>query len=690
MRSIKYLLCVIIIALFGLDLSAQVRTKIELLADNTTYQVSIAMDRDLLTPFNIITNSTLTIIAPTGGLDLTNLENINGSWERSSFVESPPENNSFDYYTISLRGLIDDVEFTEDVFVPIFSFENNAICLSDISFINNVTDPFIFNSANINVGNLFVVSGIGPFNAFDNDGFEGAPCPDQLDATASATVGTLACSDDVTTMVIDIQGGSAPFTIIYTNTTTGEVDSVISNQLNTPVTIQNIEGGDYTIRIQDDKNGSSVLTEVVSAPEPIELDIAVTFANCENSLDGAIEIMDINRMRNISYEWSNGLDQTTRIEDLNEGTYMLTVTDENGCAITEEVIVKMDGWIDVDAVANEISCYGMDDGELAITATGKNAPFTYNWDNGTDTGTGDNLTGLIPGMYDITVTDATGVCNEVVTSLEITEPAEVTALALVDSSSICELETESIVTVEDVENSRGALSYSLDGINFNSSNRFVVDAGESYMITVRDAAGCTANVDATIPAPSGLSVDLPTDLILNLGDDLDLDADFAATTDVNFEWSPAESLSCSDCPNPQATPTSTTTYTLTVSDDNGCIKEASVIVFLSTTRRVYIPNAFSPNGDGLNDLFTIFTSTDAVSVNTLQIFDRWGERVYQSPDSFIPNIDIGGTPSGQINHGWDGTINGQIAPNEVYVYLTEITFIDGKTEVFSGELTLAR
>ncbi len=127
MRSIKYLLCVIIIALFGLDLSAQVRTKIELLADNTTYQVSIAMDRDLLTPFNIITNSTLTIIAPTGGLDLTNLENINGSWERSSFVESPPENNSFDYYTISLRGLIDDVEFTEDVFVPIFSFENNAI-----------------------------------------------------------------------------------------------------------------------------------------------------------------------------------------------------------------------------------------------------------------------------------------------------------------------------------------------------------------------------------------------------------------------------------------------------------------------------------------------------------------------------------------------------------------------------------
>ena len=689
MRSIKYLLCFIIIAFFSFSLAAQVRTRIELLPDNTTYQVSIAMDRDLLTPFNIITNSTLTIIAPTGGLDLANLENINGNWERSSFVQAPPENNGFDYYTISLRGLVDNVEFMQDVFVPIFSFENNAVCLSDISFINNVTDPFIFNSANINVGNLFVVSGIGPFNAFDNDGFIGAPCPDELDASATATVGTLACSDDVTTMVIDIQGGSAPFTIIYTNNTTGEVDSVISNQLNTPVTIQNIEGGDYTIRIRDDKNASSVLTEVVNAPDPIELDIDITFANCANSLDGAIEILDINRMGNINYEWSTGLDRTTRIEDLDEGTYSLTVTDENGCIKTEEVIVKMDGWIDVEATAKEVSCFGMNDGELEIIATGKNAPFSYDWDNGTDSGSGDNLTGLVPGMYNVTVTDATGVCNEV-TAMEVTEPAEVTAFALVDSSSICELETESIVTVDQVINNRGALSYSLDGINFSNSNRFVVDAGASYTIVVEDAAGCEANVDVTVPAPSGLSVDLPSDLILNLGNDLQLDANFAATTDVTFDWSPAAGLSCTDCPNPEATPTSTTTYTLTVSDDNGCVKEASVIVYLSTTRRVYIPNIFSPNGDGLNDLFTIFTSSDALSVNTLQIFDRWGERVYQSPPNFIPSIDTGGTINPQINHGWDGTINGQIAPNEVYVYMTEITFIDGKTEIFSGELTLAR
>ena len=149
-----------------------------------------------------------------------------------------------------------------------------------------------------------------------------------------------------------------------------------------------------------------------------------------------------------------------------------------------------------------------------------------------------------------------------------------------------------------------------------------------------------------------------------------------------FNWSPAEDLSCSDCPNPEVIPTRTTTYTLTVSDDNGCQKEASVIVFLSTTRRVFAPNVFSPNGDGLNDLYTIFTSNDTESVNSFKIYDRWGEKVYEAPSSFLPGDDF--------NHGWNGQVKGQDAPNDVYVYVAEITFIDGKTEVFSGDLTLAR
>ena len=161
---------------------------------------------------------------------------------------------------------------------------------------------------------------------------------------------------------------------------------------------------------------------------------------------------------------------------------------------------------------------------------------------------------------------------------------------------------------------------------------------------------------------------------------LQLEADFAASSDVNFSWSPAEGLSCDDCPNPEVTPTSTTTYTLTVSDDNGCIKTASVIVYLSTTRRVYAPNIFSPNGDGQNDRYTIFTGPDALSINKLQIFSRWGELVYEASDFKLNDADV----------FWDGNFRGKALNTGVFVWYIEASFIDGKDSQFTGNTTLIK
>jgi len=678
MRIIKYFLCILTLLIsLGVNLSAQVEGKIILLPDNKTYQVSVISLSTLNATFSITNSAQITLTAATGGFELTRLRGVTGDWAVAGFAKAPVENPNADYFSVQLNSPLQDIMYTEGEEIILFTFENSADCVGDITIIDDTSDPFLPpNSQFLNVGNLFTIRGVGPINAYQGSVVSNASCPDALDATASATVGILACSDDVTTMTIDINGGNSPFTIILTNTLTGEIDSVVSEQVNTPITLQNIGGGEYDIQIIDGKNANIALTEIVNAPDPIAFDLAITFANCEASQDGAIEITTINRTGDIDYQWSNGLSSTTAINRLDPGTYTVSVTDENGCMASQEAIVKMDGWIEMNTSTTDVSCFGMNDGVISMTTSGKNPPFTYDWDNGTTTGTGDNLTGLTGGNYTLTVTDATGVCNQV-TSLQIAEPAEVSALAFIDSSSICELSTSSVVTIDGVLNTRGSVTYSVDGINFSSSNRFVLDAGESYTLTVEDAAGCGTDLEVTLPEASGLAVDLPDDIILKLGDDLQIEADYGATTDVDFSWSPEPGLSCYDCPNPEVTPTSTTTYTLTVSDD-----------YLSTTRRVYAPNIFSPNGDGQNDYYTIFTGPDVLSVNTLQIFDRWGERVYQSP-AFMLDGNPDGVPSSQIR-GWDGTINGQIAQNGVYVFLAEITFIDGKTEVFSGEVTLAR
>ena len=689
MHIIKYFLCIFILLIsFRIQLSAQVEGKIILLPDNKTYQVSVIPLSTLNATFSITNSAQITLTAPTGGFELTRLRGVTGDWALAGFAKAPVENPSADYFSVQLNSPLQDIVYTEGEEIILFTFENSAICTGSIAIIDDSRDPFLPpNSQFLNVGNLFTIRGVGPINAYQGSIVPNALCPDALEATASATVGVLACPDDVTTMTIDINGGNSPFTIILTNTLTGEIDSVVSEQVNTPITLQNISGGEYDIQIIDGKNVNIALTEVVNAPDPIVFDLAITFANCEASQDGAIEITTINRTGDITYAWSNGLTSTTAINRLEPGTYTVSVTDENGCMATQEAIVKMDGWIEMTTNTTDVSCFGMNDGAITMTTSGKNPPFNYEWDNGTATGTGDNLTDLTGGNYILTVTDATGICNQI-TNLAIAEPAEVSALAFIDSSSICELSTSSVVTIDGVLNNRGVVTYSVDGINFSNSNSFVLDAGETYTLTVEDAAGCGTDLEVTLPEASGLAVDLPDDIILKLGDDLQIETDYAATTDVDFTWSPAEGLSCDDCPNPEVTPKSTTTYTLTVSDDNGCTKTASVIVYLSTTRRVYAPNIFSPNGDGQNDFYTIFTGPDVLSINSLQIFDRWGERVYQSP-SFI----IDGNPDGVVNgeiRGWDGTVNGRLAHNGVYVFMSEITFIDGKTEVFSGEVTLAR
>ena len=683
MRIYKYLLIILSLLFLTNALSAQVRGKLELLADNKTYQVSIIPDINFNPPLSITNNAQITLIAPAGGLDIANFQSLVGQWQVASVVEAPTENHSFSYYSISLAGPIEDLIFTSGVEIILFTFENSAICIGNITIIDNTTDPFIPpNTQNVNVGNLFSILGVGPINAYNSNAVQEAACPGALDVSLTLTANNLLCSDDVTSIIIEINGGEAPFIIKWTNTITQITDSIISNQVNTPVTLQNIPAGNYTIEIIDAKNGGATLSQTINAPEQMDLDFDIVYSNCEESKDGKIEITTISGgAGDYSYEWSNGVFNSTLINNLDADTYTVTVTDGNGCTFTKDAIVKMDGWIEMTAEATDISCFGMGDGTISIGANGKNPPFAYTWEGNGTTGTTANLNDLQAGAYNLTVTDATRICNQIQTMV-IAEPVEVTASAIINGLSICELETEGTLMVNEVLNNRGAVQYSLDGINFESNNRFTVNTGESYTVTVEDEAGCTADIDIEVPSPSGLEINLPSDLTLRLGDDLQMESDFSATTNVIFNWSPGDGLSCTDCPNPMATPTQTTSYTLTVSDDNGCIKEASVIVYLVTTRRVYTPNSFSPNGDGLNDLFTIFTSTDALSVNTLQILDRWGDRVYISPDDYIPGDEY--------NHGWDGRFNGQDAPEGVYVFFAEILFIDGKSEVFKGEVNLLR
>ena len=118
----------------------------------------------------------------------------------------------------------------------------------------------------------------------------------------------------------------------------------------------------------------------------------------------------------------------------------------------------------------------------------------------------------------------------------------------------------------------------------------------------------------------------------------------------------------------------------TVSSENLCGEVSASIDIKGCKPDVYIPNAFSPNDDGNNDYFTLY-ATDAIkSVKSMKIFDRYGEFIF-SKQNFQANIDA---------QGWDGTFRGQTAANDVYAYLIEVEYADGKTERFVGDVTLVK
>jgi len=144
-------------------------------------------------------------------------------------------------------------------------------------------------------------------------------------------------------------------------------------------------------------------------------------------------------------------------------------------------------------------------------------------------------------------------------------------------------------------------------------------------------------------------------------------------------WSPAEGLSCTDCPNPTFLG-GTTTYTVTVTDQNGCIATDEVTIRADLIKRVYPPNIFSPNNDGQNDRFTIFVGKGVEAIEDLRIYDRWGNEMF-----FEQNLSIN-----DETEGWDGNFNKQPVNPGVFTWTSNIRFIGNVSCLFKGSVQLAR
>lgn len=322
------------------------------------------------------------------------------------------------------------------------------------------------------------------------------------------------------------------------------------------------------------------------------------------------------------------------------------------------------------------------------SSTGPNISYEWSAANGNFPGTPDIPTPVValPGTYTLTVTNTSlqgcSATDVVVISASQDIPEPMVTIVPVS----CFGENDGAISVASVTGGQPPYLYSLNGSTYASSSNFQPLAPGVYEVSVIDASGCEASLTIDISQPQELNVELVAIIegggnIIRLGDTTELQALVTLPADSldNITWYPADLVSCDTCLNTFVSPTSQTTFTITV-ESNGCVDSDDLTLFVKKDRPVYVPNAFSPNEDGLNDVFMIYAGKQVTNIKSFLIFDRWGETVFSYYD-FQPNDPV---------YGWNGKHRDEFLNTAVFTWFAEIEFVDGVVELYEGDVTLFR
>ncbi|MBK7407770.1 MAG: gliding motility-associated C-terminal domain-containing protein [Saprospirales bacterium] len=398
---------------------------------------------------------------------------------------------------------------------------------------------------------------------------------------------------------------------------------------------------------------------------------------CHGDQNGVLTFFVVDGTPPFAYTWERlggtpsgsgnlpGINTPEAIPNLPTGTYLITINDTYGNDVVLIGEIQEPPVLAASLNASNfngfnVSCNGGQDGTLSALPQGGVPGYTFLWSTGNTQST---TSGLPAGDCTVTVTDMAG-CT-VTASAILQEPPSLSLSALfVDPG--CEGYDTGLAIVQDVEGGVPPYQYALFN-DFSTDTVFVGLTSGSYTLTVQDANGCTANTTGTLTAALIPAVYVGEDLTLMLGESQPIQVIINLDPQTS-SWSPAYGLSCVDCLAPVAGPYETTAYTLTVTSEDGCAGSDSLIVHVLKVRDIYVPNIFSPNFDGINDRLTVFAGKSVRQINSLKVFSRWGELVFEQYN-FPPN-DPG--------FGWDGSFNGRKIQEGTFVWLAEIAYLDGE------------
>ena len=466
----------------------------------------------------------------------------------------------------------------------------------------------------------------------------------------------------------------------------GDFDFLWEDGITDSMRINLCAGFNYVTITDKDKCYIIDSVEITTPPEITFSSLIITETNCFGDSTGAATITATGGNGGpYMYLW-NTFDTINSITGLPAGVYTVTLTDVNSCSNSIDTInIGQPDQIVLSTTFTNPFCFGGNNGQTTVEVVGGVPAYTYVWQDtsGTTVDIARIAEMLTAGTYFVTVTDMNG-CTAV-TNATVTDPPPVVG----DFENIAPLTCfgdEAILNILSIGGgSGGPYSFSVDfGAVLDPTFPVSIGGGQHY-ISFIDKNGCIITDSLFVVEPAQIMVIFNPDVLeVELGDSIALNPIITAQRPIeSFMWTNPEFLLNPNSLDAKAYTFSNLTYTLTVQDSFGCSGSGSVLVNVDPNRNVYIPNIFKPaNPTGLNDHFNVNVGLGVEIVNFMHVYDRWGELLYQR-EKFMPNND-------NFSEGWDGRFNGDFVNPGVFVYISEVRFLDGRVLLYRGDVTVVR
>ncbi|SFT78199.1 gliding motility-associated C-terminal domain-containing protein [Algoriphagus locisalis] len=485
----------------------------------------------------------------------------------------------------------------------------------------------------------------------------------------SEAIQNLSCSGQKNGAInLSISGGQSPYTYIWNTGSTAQ-------------NLTNLAAGTYSVLIKDQTGCSFQASYSIQAATAIQLNETITPESCAGSSNGEIQVMLEGGSAPYTYKWSNG-QTSAKLSNVTAGNYALTVTDALGCTIEKQFILGTASELELELVEkNDISCAGADTGSIHLKVAGNSGTYTTTWLD--DSSAGLNRENLPAGTYQLIVADESG-CT-VSSSFTIAEAQPIQARIETALDVDCAVGT--ITGVAWVSIQGGVQPYQISWSSGETGSREInYNSSGNLKVSVTDAFGCNYQTEVRVDFPSQINKSGRLDfdyrkLEINSEPEVQIDEEIIFESVISeefigWEWSFGDGKASKEKdPIHIFEAAGNFEVTLTAYDIYGCSSvEKNIIQVNAPLEFITIPNAFTPNGDGLNDTF--IPKFRAVSEFSMTIFNTWGEKIYST--------------TSQETTGWDGTHQGQASPPGNYLYQITYTSKDGEQFTKTGGVTLIR